>query len=219
MGYFAKNLKLLRKLNNMSQVSLGKMIGVSGAYIQQLEKSSKKNPSFGLIFDICNIFDVAPMELLERDLSKPDFEFSESSELSNSLKEFCLKKDKELSTTENFNNLFKKPSEARNLNINITYNDLVALSHLIDINKDNEVSVLIRNITDNLFLTIYNAAKDRDIEFLNNVHILYRSIWELCTQFTNNSHTNSSLEFLNSTVQSLKKMNSSYFDVNLKKDS
>lgn len=65
VNYLGTNLKKLRKDNKLSQNKLGEMLGVSGAYIQQLENGVKTNPSIDLIYKISNYFDIAPMQLLE----------------------------------------------------------------------------------------------------------------------------------------------------------
>nr|WP_254906749.1 helix-turn-helix domain-containing protein [Clostridium tyrobutyricum] len=62
---FKDKLRELRKNNNLTQSQLGKIIGVSGAYIQQLEKGIKKNPSLEVILKICNEFNVDPIDLIE----------------------------------------------------------------------------------------------------------------------------------------------------------
>ena len=63
VNYLGTNLKKLRKDNKLSQNKLGEMLGVSGAYIQQLENGVKTNPSIDLIYKISNYFDIAPMQL------------------------------------------------------------------------------------------------------------------------------------------------------------
>ncbi|RII32135.1 XRE family transcriptional regulator [Clostridium chromiireducens] len=110
-GYLGKNLKKLRKDNKISQSKLGDMLGVSGAYIQQLEKEVKTNPSIDLIYKISNYFDVAPMKLLEWDLSEPYQDYAEMNELSNYLRDQARKKDDNYNTDKYFKQLFVKPSE------------------------------------------------------------------------------------------------------------
>lgn len=47
-----ENIKKIRKEKKITQSELGKMIGVTGAYIQQLEKGVKVNPSLGVLFKL-----------------------------------------------------------------------------------------------------------------------------------------------------------------------
>lgn len=110
-GYLGKNLKKLRKDNKISQSKLGDMIGVSGAYIQQLEKEVKTNPSIDLIYKIATYFDIAPAKLLEYDLSEPSPTFAKLNELSKSLRDQAIKKDTNYNTDNYFKQLFINPSE------------------------------------------------------------------------------------------------------------
>lgn len=64
---FSEKLKKLRKSKNLTQVQLGNLIGVSGAYIQQLENGIKKNASYEVILKICEVFDTSPYDLLAND--------------------------------------------------------------------------------------------------------------------------------------------------------
>ncbi|CAG9703380.1 helix-turn-helix domain-containing protein [Clostridium neonatale] len=111
VNYLSTNLKKLRKDNKLSQSKLGEMLGVSGAYIQQLEKGIKTNPSFDLIYKISKYFDIAPLQLLEYDINNKHQEFPEYSELSNSLRNAAIKKAENYNTKKYFEQLFKKPSE------------------------------------------------------------------------------------------------------------
>lgn len=105
------NLKKLRKDNNLSQNQLGKILEVSGAYIQQIEKGIKNNPSIDLIYKIAEFFDIAPIELLERNLTDLSQEFNKLNKLSENLREQALNKDKNYKTNKYFNQLFIKPSK------------------------------------------------------------------------------------------------------------
>lgn len=105
------NLKKLRKDNNLSQNQLGKILEVSGAYIQQIEKGIKNNPSLDLIYKIAEFFDIAPIELLESNLTDLSQEFNKPNKLSESLREQALNKDKNYKTNKYFNQLFIKPSK------------------------------------------------------------------------------------------------------------
>ncbi len=105
---FGRNLKYLRKNKlNISQAQLGSFVGISGAYIQQLEKGLKTNPSFELILSICKLFNVSPMELLEQDIKEIDSGFTDFS-VTTPLSEQIREKAKLQNT---FEYLFKKPSE------------------------------------------------------------------------------------------------------------
>lgn len=110
-NYLGLNLKKLRKDNKLSQNKLGEILGVSGAYIQQLEKGVKSNPSIDLIYKISNYFNVSPMNLLEWNLNNELQEFAKSNELSNLMREQAIKKDKDYNTDKYFKQLFLKPSE------------------------------------------------------------------------------------------------------------
>lgn len=110
-SYLSKNLIKLRKDNKISQSKLGDMLGVSGAYIQQLEKEVKTNPSMDLIYKISTYFDVPPTRLLEWDLSNPYQGYCEKSELSECLRNQALKKDENYNTKKYFEQLFIKPSD------------------------------------------------------------------------------------------------------------
>lgn len=209
MNYLGNNIKFLRKKRKLSQAALGKMVGVSGAYIQQIEKGYKKNPSFALIYDICEIFDVSPIGLLETDLSTPEFfDLAESSELSTMLRNSCLTKDKERGTDIYFNNLFKRPSETREYDFNIIYSDSLRLTDIIENNKDNEISTIVRQIIDNVFLSINNLAQDKDIETLTSIYSVYRSIWSLIVNSSDKTTLNKSLTFLELNIKSLIEVNS-----------
>lgn len=61
-GEIIKQKRIERKY---SQSKLGEIVGVSGAYIQQLEKGTKKNPSLETITAIANALDISPKLLLE----------------------------------------------------------------------------------------------------------------------------------------------------------
>lgn len=110
-NYLSANLKKLRKDNKLSQNKLGEMLGVSGAYIQQLEKGIKTNPSVDLIYKISNYFDIAPMKLLEWDIDNKEQDFAEINELSTLLRDQAIKKDTNYNTDKYFKQLFVKPSE------------------------------------------------------------------------------------------------------------
>ena len=58
-----ENLKVLRKIKKLSQQDLGNKLGVSGAYIQQIE-NNKKNPSIKTFNKIANALEVSLDELL-----------------------------------------------------------------------------------------------------------------------------------------------------------
>lgn len=58
-------IKQKRTEKGYSQAKLGDIVGVSGAYIQQLEKGTKKNPSLETITAIANALDISSKFLLE----------------------------------------------------------------------------------------------------------------------------------------------------------
>ncbi|UZW13836.1 helix-turn-helix transcriptional regulator [Clostridium pasteurianum] len=64
---FGDNLKRIRKKSKLTQSELGNMVGVTGAYIQQLEKRRKSNPSLEVIVKICDALNVLPWEITEGD--------------------------------------------------------------------------------------------------------------------------------------------------------
>lgn len=110
-NYLGLNLKKLRNDNKLSQNKLGEVLGVSGAYIQQLEKGVKNNPSIDLIYKISKYFNVSPMNLLEWNLNDELQEFAKGSELSQLMREQAIKKDKDYNMDKYFKQLFLKPSE------------------------------------------------------------------------------------------------------------
>lgn len=64
---FGENLKKLRKVRNLTQSQLGDKVGVTGAYIQQLEKGIKSNPSSDLLTKLCISLGVSMNDLIEND--------------------------------------------------------------------------------------------------------------------------------------------------------
>lgn len=64
---FRDKLKELRTKHNLTQVQLGEMVGVSGAYIQQLEKGNKQKPSIELIVKLSDGLGTSPRSLLQDD--------------------------------------------------------------------------------------------------------------------------------------------------------
>lgn len=61
---FGDNLKRIRKEKMFTQSKLGEIVGVSGAYIQQLEKGIKKNPSIEVLYKIIETLDIEVDDLL-----------------------------------------------------------------------------------------------------------------------------------------------------------
>ncbi|ERI92126.1 DNA-binding helix-turn-helix protein [Clostridiales bacterium oral taxon 876 str. F0540] len=60
---FGDELKKWRKLRKFTQAELGKKVGVSGAYIQQLELGKKTNPSLEVVMNLCSTLEIAPFDL------------------------------------------------------------------------------------------------------------------------------------------------------------
>lgn len=60
---FGDKLRRFRKENKLTQEQLGSMVGVTGAYIQQLEKGIKNNPSLELVMKLCTALHIAPFDL------------------------------------------------------------------------------------------------------------------------------------------------------------
>jgi transcriptional regulator with XRE-family HTH domain len=94
---FKDKLRKIRKDNNLTQSQFGKIIGVTGAYIQQLEKGIKKNPSLGIVFKICNKFNINPVDLIDS-----------NSELLNEFINGLDENEKDEVTDSLFNNEFNK---------------------------------------------------------------------------------------------------------------
>lgn len=67
---FGENLKKWRKQRNLTQAKLGEAVGVTGAYIQQLELGKKTNPSLEIVMKLCDALKIAPFDL--------DYDFSEN---------------------------------------------------------------------------------------------------------------------------------------------
>lgn len=124
-NYLKENLLKLRKEKKLSQNKLGEILGVSGAYIQQLEKGVKTNPSIDLIYKIADYFDVAPLNLLERNIDDEFLDFADINEFSNLLRDQAIKKDKLYSTDKYFKQLFIKPSEWEDNSVSTAINVLL----------------------------------------------------------------------------------------------
>ncbi|MEQ8156671.1 MAG: helix-turn-helix transcriptional regulator [Clostridiaceae bacterium] len=60
---FGDNLKKWRKERKLTQAELAESVGVSGAYIQQLELGKKTNPSLEVVLKICSALQIAPFDL------------------------------------------------------------------------------------------------------------------------------------------------------------
>jgi len=110
-GYLSKNLKKLREDNSISQNKLSEVLKVKQEEIQKLENENNNTPSVELIYKIANYFDVAPIKLLEWDLSEPYQEYADITELSNYLRDQARKKDNDYNTDKYFKRLFINPSE------------------------------------------------------------------------------------------------------------
>lgn len=110
-GYLSKNLKKLRKDNDISQNKLGEILEVDQEEIQELESENNNTPSVDLIYKIASHFDIAPIKLLEYDLSNEYQEFAKVNELSNNLRKQAIEKDENYNTEKYFHQLFSKPSE------------------------------------------------------------------------------------------------------------
>ncbi|WP_061310534.1 helix-turn-helix domain-containing protein [Clostridium botulinum] len=67
---FGENLREWRKKRNLTQSKLGEMVGVTGAYIQQLELGRKNNPSLEIVMKLCDVLKIVPFDL--------DHDFSEN---------------------------------------------------------------------------------------------------------------------------------------------
>lgn len=65
-------LKKLRKAQGLSQEALGKMIGVSGAYIQQLETGKKDNPTTDVLNKLSDSLNITVSDLLGFEQSEVD---------------------------------------------------------------------------------------------------------------------------------------------------
>ncbi|NRT88730.1 helix-turn-helix domain-containing protein [Clostridium beijerinckii] len=110
-GYLSKNLIKLRDDNNISQKKLSKILGIDQEEIQELEIENNSTYSVDLIYKIASYFDVAPIKLLEWDLSDEYQDYARMSELSNDLRNQARKKDDNYKTDKYFKQLFIKPSE------------------------------------------------------------------------------------------------------------
>lgn len=58
-----ERLKELRKQRKLTQEQLGKLVGVSGAYIQQLETGKKLNPTYDVAIKIAEVLNATVDEL------------------------------------------------------------------------------------------------------------------------------------------------------------
>lgn len=62
-------IKEYRKKAGLTQKQLADEVGVSSAYIQQIEKGIKKNPSLKLLYDIASILNISPDKMFKDDLT------------------------------------------------------------------------------------------------------------------------------------------------------
>lgn len=67
--FFKENLRLLRKLNNMSQEELAKILNYSFRTISKWE-TGESVPSYESIVELTKIFNISISTLMEKDLSK-----------------------------------------------------------------------------------------------------------------------------------------------------
>lgn len=61
----------LRMRKEISEYKLSLELGRSHSYIQSIS-SGQTSPSMSAFFDICNYFDVSPMEFFDKDIHNPD---------------------------------------------------------------------------------------------------------------------------------------------------
>lgn len=94
--YFKKNLKYLRKINNVSQQELSEKINIDRSTISKWETLDTEVPLNGAI-DISNFFNINIVDFLETDLSKEssfnrldNVLFSKTKELNDSEKEMII---------------------------------------------------------------------------------------------------------------------------------
>lgn len=108
---FGEDLRKWRKKRNLTQAQLGTAVGVTGAYIQQLELGKKTNPSIEIIMKLCTTLNIAPFDL--------DYDFRE-----NELYDYLINKDKvKLNIEENMPNRF---DELENSNLDLFKKYLLA---------------------------------------------------------------------------------------------
>ncbi|MFQ7000592.1 MAG: helix-turn-helix domain-containing protein [Clostridium sp.] len=168
--YLGKNLKKLREDNKISQSRLGDALGVSGAYIQQIEKGIKKNPSIDLIYKIASFFDIPPISLLEYDFSDQYQVFASISELSNNLRQYAKNQDKMFKTEENFKRLFIQPSKWNDE----YYENSVGLLHAMKKNSFFEIPTnsdkILKQLQSNVPFTKDNITTNEDLCYKLNVN-------------------------------------------------
>lgn len=61
----------LRMLAEMSEYQLSLELGHSKSYIQSIS-SGRTSPSMSAFFEICNYFNISPMEFFDKDIKDPD---------------------------------------------------------------------------------------------------------------------------------------------------
>ena len=201
--YLGKNLKKLREDNKISQSKLGEILGVSGAYIQQIEKGVKTNPSIDLIYKIASFFDVPPVTLLEYDFSDKYQSVASISELSNNLREYAKKQDKAFKTEENFNHLFIQPSKWNDeyyensiglvnvmkrksvFEISADPNKILKkIKNNVSFTEDEIIDGLILDYNTDIFKDKYNIetiSKENKEDLKNIIHILLENILKNAT--------------------------------------
>lgn len=125
---FSTNLKKYRTIKNIGINELGRLVGVSGAYISSLEKGTKANPSLDLLYQIANVLETTIISLIGEE--KAEFEINKIEDLvaiithtdSLTLDNIAISKKERLKLSEQFINALNLVRYSR-LNIDNLNND------------------------------------------------------------------------------------------------
>lgn len=144
---FGDNLKKWRKKRKLTQSQLGESVGVTGAYIQQLELGKKTNPSIEVIVKLCNALKISPYDL--------DYKFKD-----NELFYYLTNRDADdlNKNTDDLNKLNSKlSSEIENILSHYDYKDTISVEELDNLLNDFKTYLL--NLLDFKFKYYNNMIK------------------------------------------------------------
>ncbi|WP_373845068.1 helix-turn-helix domain-containing protein [Clostridium sp.] len=97
---FGDELRKWRKKRKLTQAQLGESIGVTGAYIQQLELGKKTNPSIEVIIKLCKSLDITPFDLNYEFKSNDLFTYLINRDINHSYKKNITSDLKEIDSDE-----------------------------------------------------------------------------------------------------------------------
>ena len=127
-----KRIAELREIKGIKKSELAKLIGVSAAYITQLENGKKNNPSLDLINKIANVLNCSTSDLIDNNniqVATMDFKVEE------------ILKDKyivEIDITENRVHI----SDNKAINVTLTINEFNILKNNIIMDINNKIQFI-----------------------------------------------------------------------------